>query len=146
MEYFYSINKNKVYVGDKANKHDIELSKEEYDGFVGKALVYNNEQIGIDMVSTINQARADMVKAIEAHIQIPINDYNKANNTLFESVHNCATYLNVPTYTHYEFCEKIVKFNVDVWEKGRSIEAEVLAGIRPMPTLDELIDELPVFN
>lgn len=94
----------------------------------------------------LEQAKANLVSTVDAYIQITVDAYNKANGTLFASVHNCATYINVPTYIHYEFCVDVVKFNADVWEKARAIEADVLAGLRPMPTAKKLVVELPVFE
>ena len=94
----------------------------------------------------VNQARADMVKAVEEYIQSEVNKYNEANGVMFKDIDACAKYTTVPTYTHYQFCVDVITWNVNVWETSRAIEAEVLAGNRQIPTVEELVLELPVFG
>jgi len=90
--------------------------------------------------------KSKMTIEVEKHIQNEVDKYNKANGTLFASVHNCATYVLVETYPHRQFCVDIVNFNAKVWERARSIEADVVSEKREMPSIEEFIAELPVFN
>ena len=90
--------------------------------------------------------KKDMTKAVDGYIQNEVNKYNKANGTMFEKVHNCAAYVGVATYSHQQFCIDILSFNASVWDKARSVEAEVIAGLRVPPAKEELLSELPVFG
>jgi len=63
----------------------------------------------------LDKKREEMVKVVEQYVQDVVDGYNKDNGTLFESVHNCATYVNVDGYTHQAFCKAVVEFNAKVW-------------------------------
>lgn len=94
----------------------------------------------------VNQARADIVKAVEEYIQATIDGYNEANGILLKNIDSCFKYTAVPTYTHYQFCVDVIAWNARVWETARAIEAEVLAGNRGVPSVEELLGELPKFG
>jgi hypothetical protein len=79
-------------------------------------------------------------------IQEEVDAYNKANGTAFRDVHSCKNYADDNTYTHYQFCNDVWAWNVDVWEAARNILAEVKSGTRATLTVDELLGELPVFG
>lgn len=87
-----------------------------------------------------DQARANFVIMTDAHIQAEVDKYNKDNNVLFGSVHNCSTYIMVDTYPHQAFCIAIINWNAEVWETVRAIDT--------LPTDEEfqaVLDSVP-FN
>jgi len=92
------------------------------------------------------QALDAMVTAIETLIQARVDTYNEAQGVLFKNVDACAKYLNTPTYTHYQFCNDVIVWQTDVWEAARTIQTDVVAGNRTMPTVDGLLAELPVYG
>lgn len=115
--------------------------------------VLNGEQVDkiytvtdIPAEELLTKARNEMVRAVEQYVQSSVDVYNDDNGTLFESVHNCSTYKDVAGYTHQAFCQSIVAHNAAVWDTARGIEAEVIAGTRTMPTVDELVALLPTFG
>lgn len=94
----------------------------------------------------ITQMIADGERLIEAHIQKPIDEYNLANGVNFAHAHTCANYKDEVGYAHQAFCQQAWSFNVAVWEAGRLIQTDVLAGTIPAPTSEEFITMLPVFG
>jgi len=107
-----------------------------YDENYGKT----TEQIYLEKV-TAAEALTD------AHIQAPIASYNNANGTNFGGIHNCASYINTPSYTHYQFCVDVWAFNVQVWEAARQIQIDIINGNLVQPETEEaFIALLPVWG
>ena len=102
------------------------------------------EEIQIKAQSAV--LKKELTKAVDIYIQSVINQYNKENGTVFEKVHNCVAYKDIPTYPHQEFCNKVLLWNATVWESARSIELDVGKGLRPIPIVQELISELPKYE
>lgn len=94
----------------------------------------------------INKIKTDIVNAIDGYIQLEIDKYNNANNVLFKNVDSCMKYTAVPSYIHYQFCVDIIVWTPKVWEKAREIEMDILNGLREIPTIEELLSELPTFG
>ena len=90
--------------------------------------------------------KKEMTDAVSNYIQATVDVYNNANGTAFEKVHNCAAYKDITSYSHHVFCSAVLKWNAAVWDMARAIEAEVAAGNRGIPSVDELIEELPKFD
>lgn len=88
----------------------------------------------------------DSEKAITDLIQGRIDIYNKTNGVAFKNIDACAKYTTVNTYTHYQFCVDAINWTVSVWEYARQAQLDVMAGSRAMPTVDELIAELPAYT
>lgn len=143
MNYFKKLNEQNEVIEVLENpiveNHNglVEITKDEFDQLVYEI---NNPP------KTPEQVKQELALEVDKYIQNEVDKYNKANGTLFASVHNCATYVLVDTYPHRQFCIDIVNFNAIVWEKARSIEADVLAEKREMPTIEEFIAELPIFG
>ena len=76
-------------------------------------------------------------KAVQAHINsvVKTKDYDNENSI--------AKYL-VDTNPFYEECKAISVWIGNVWIKAHEIQREVVEGTRAMPTVDEVIVELPV--
>jgi len=94
----------------------------------------------------LNNQRVVMTKAVTSYIHSAVYSYNKENGTAFDSVHNCAAYKDITSYSHHVFCNAILEWNAVVWDMARAIESEVAVGNREIPSVDELIEELPKFD
>lgn len=102
--------------------------------------------VDIPAEEIMSKARDAMVRSIEQLIQSEIDKYNEANGVLFKDIDACAKYVNIPSYTHYQFCIDVISWQTNVWETARQIQSDVLAGTRTMPTEKELLSELPTFG
>ena len=89
--------------------------------------------------------RDKCVDAVSAYIQTEVDNYNDAHEVAFDNVHNCKSYADDIAYEHQPFCASVWEWNKDVWTTARGILADVKAGTRGVPTVDELIAELPAF-
>ena len=105
---------------------------------------YNIENIPV--TELIVKARYEMEKAINTLISSEIKKYNKKNGLLFKDIDALNKYLVNPNYTHYTFINSCLLWNVDVWEKARAIEKDVILGNREIPTVKQLLTELPKFK
>ena len=88
---------------------------------------------------------ADGEALVEAHIQEPIDAYNKAHSVKFRDAHSCANYKDEATYPHHLFCADAWAFNVAVWEASRAIQVQVFTEVIPQPTAEEFKAMLPVY-
>lgn len=96
--------------------------------------------------SDMEEIRTELIEIIEIHVQKQIDIYNEENNTMFSSIHSCPTYKDISTYPHQKFCEKIVLFNAQVWETGRKLQVQIEKQEREVPTKEEFIKLLPIFD
>ena len=98
---------------------------------------------------TVEQIQAELIASgealVEAHIQEPIDAYNKANGVKFKDAHSCANYKDEATYPHHLFCADAWAFNVAVWEASRAIQVQVFTEVIPQPTAEEFKAMLPVY-
>jgi hypothetical protein len=142
MKYFKDKN-NEVWAYEDEVKDEqianglISITETEFNAIVNPPLT--QEQIIAQMIT-------DGESIIIAHIQKPIDDYNATNGTAFAHAHTCANYKDETGYTHQAFCQQAWSFNVTVWEAGRAIQTDVLAGTIPAPTAEEFKAMLPVFG
>ena len=91
----------------------------------------------------MNEKNQLVMTAIDNHIQAEIVAYNEANGVAFVDVNAVAKYVTVTTYTHNAFCVSMVNWVASVWDYVRGVQAEIIAGTRTEPSLDELMLELP---
>lgn len=82
----------------------------------------------------------DVAKAMEQGIENLINETVKAKG--YNSQDSIAKYL-VSGNPFYDECTAISLWIGNVWVYAHQVQADVLAGTRPMPTLEALIAELP---
>ena len=80
-------------------------------------------------------------KNSEKEIQAYINSVVKTKG--YDNENSIAKYL-VDSNPFYEECKAISIWIGNVWLKAHEIQREVAAGTRAMPTVDEIIAELPV--
>ena len=84
-----------------------------------------------------------LAKAMEQGIESHINEIVKAKG--YNSQDSIAKYL-VSGNPFYTECTAISLWIGSVWVYSHQVQADVMDGIRTMPTLEELIAELPVFG
>lgn len=120
----------------------IEAQPSEAHVFIGGAWVLDDKVLAKLQV----KFRSECEQAISALIQSEVDAYNAANNVIFADVHSCQAYAGVDGYSHQAFCAAVWAWNVAVWEASRLVIAAVIAGERAVPTVSELLAELPVFE
>lgn len=64
----------------------------------------------------------------------------------YDNIHTACSYVNSSDSIFAEEGAACMVWRDQVWRKCYDILAEVQAGVRPIPTVDELIAELPEFN
>ena len=80
-------------------------------------------------------------KEFEKAIQVHINNVVRTKG--YDNENSIAKYL-VDTNPFYEECKAISVWIGNVWIKTHEIQREVTEGTRAIPTVDEVIAELPV--
>ena len=133
----------KYKLDEYGNRYSHYLDKVDEDGYKLPDMVKIQE---IEHQNFIEKIKTDIVYGIDNYIQREIDKYNEANNVLFKNVDSCMKYTAVPSYSHYQFCVDIIVWTPKVWEKAREIELDILNGIRDIPTIEQLILELPKFG
>jgi hypothetical protein len=76
-------------------------------------------------------------------IQSMLDD--KAKERGYDSILSLCTYATSPTAKFAAEGQAGVSWRDEVWAKGYTILADVEAGTRSIPTVDELLSELPSF-
>ena len=126
---------------------------------------YTNKEYA-DLAVACNQAgnltiedKGDYYEVVEIPAHIPteeeiqkmltdgVQNYmdSKVQERNYDNVHTCVgTYLYSPIEKFRKEAEAVRDWVSYVWEKCYAILAEVKAGTRPIPTLEEVIAELPV--
>lgn len=101
-----------------------------------------NEVLKVYEVVAIPQEEiiATTVKAMEEGIETHINTTVKAKG--YNSQDSIAKYL-VQGNPFYDECTTISLWIGSVWVYSHQVQADVMAGTRVMPTIEELIAELP---
>ena len=78
--------------------------------------------------------------AIEAYMDSVVQTRN------YKNIHTAASYVNSTNEKFAKEGAACNKWRDDVWDKCYAILGEVKAGERPIPTLEEVIAELPVLE
>lgn len=78
--------------------------------------------------------------AIEAYMDSVVQTRN------YKNIHTAASYVNSTNEKFAKEGAACNKWRDDVWDKCYAILAEVKAGVRAVPTLEEVIAELPVLE
>lgn len=87
---------------------------------------------------TPDMAIVRLEAVVNAFIFAKVDEYNKANATAFGSIHTCGNYRFDTEYTHQPFCNRVWKWNVQVWEAVRAF----FLSATTIPTDKELQDVL----
>ena len=129
----------------------IEVSKDIFnEGHKFNKIIIDGENISFEKVDfrtnleVLIATKIKLESAIDNKIQSEIDTYNEANGTTYKNIDAIPKYLYNPDYTHYTFCLAVTDWNLQVWEKARSILADVENGLRAIPTEAELLAELPI--
>jgi hypothetical protein len=69
----------------------------------------------------------------------------KAQERNYDNILSLCTYATSPTVKFADEGQAAIKWRDEVWAKGYSILADVESGERAIPTVDELLAELPNF-
>ena len=86
---------------------------------------------------------AIIVKDMEAKVQTHID--SKAKELGYDDINSIGKYIGYDNPFRLE-CEALGRYNANCWIKAHSIQDEVIAGTRPMPTLEEVIAEIPEYT
>jgi len=161
---FASANEVPVKYWDKEENPDYDPSNSDsqeriyINTFVAEAEVrpssgsYQMQEDGtwLDVTTEAEKLSTLIESATEAtteFIQSVVDSYNIAQGVVFTNVHNCASYINNPTYTHYPFCKEVWDWNVEVWEAARNIQSQVISGTIEAPeTKEDFWSMLPLYS
>ena len=92
-------------------------------------------------VPTIEEIQKMLTDGVQAYMDSKVQERN------YDNVHTCVgTYLYSPIDKFRKEAEAVRDWVSYVWEKCYAILDEVKAGTRPIPTLEEVIAELPVLE
>lgn len=87
---------------------------------------------------TENEILISYEQAIQQHLD------DKAKELRYDNINSIAKYLGYENPFKLE-CEKLGLWCANCWVVAAQIEADVLAGTRTAPTIEEVIAELPVY-
>ena len=88
---------------------------------------------------TEEEIQAQLEQGIEAWMNTVVAERH------YDSIDTCiARYTDSPNPKYAQEAKAVKDWNTLVWDKCWAILAEVKAGTRPIPTLEEVIAELPV--
>jgi len=107
--------------------------------------------LGVDVDALEKEENLKIIKSgletgISKLIQSKIDSYNVENKVSFNNIDSLQKYTISTTYPHLNFVNSMLVWNIAVWEHFRSVMSDVLSGNRTVPTLEELIQELPVLE
>ena len=99
--------------------------------------VYEIVEIPIEEI--VAKAKDSMEQAIQTHINITVTSKG------YDNENSIAKYL-VQENPFYDECKAISLWIGSVWVKAFGIQQDVESGIRTMPTVEEVIVELPILD
>lgn len=102
-------------------------------------VVKTYEVVEIPVEEIVAKAKDSMEQAIQTHINTTVTSKG------YDNENSIAKYL-VDTNPFYDECKAISLWIGSVWIKAFSIQQEVEAGTREMPTAEEVIAELPALE
>ena len=109
-----------------------EIAPSEFD-------VWNGSSWEVDTVAQITAQTRDINNAIQNHLDTKAQEFRYDN---MMSARSYAGYTN-PFQTE---AQSLAVWASECWVKAGEIEADVKAGNRPMPSVDEVLAELPVYG
>ena len=71
--------------------------------------------------------------AIDKLIQDEIEAYNKANYVSFKNINAIPKYAIDLNYTHIDFCNSVLAWNIKVWETSRQLQRDIHLGVIEKP-------------
>ena|GEM_PF-712246 len=142
--------------GEIREKTKEELVGEGQVSLLNDGEFYENDKIHfVSIPPTIFNPKWDNVKnewvesatlaELQSYFMSELQKYmdKKADTYGFDNVFNAASYSNSKVEKFKNDAETILDWRDSVWDNAYSIMEKVLTGQRPIPTLEELINELP---
>ena len=123
---------NKVAMQEDGTEYSVYLTTPDVDG------IYQPDLDKIALNSATQQSN-DISSAIQSHLD------NKAKEFRYDNINAIGKYIGYDNVFRLE-CEALGAWASSCWVAAGTIEAEVLAGTRAMPTVDEAIAELPIYG
>jgi len=81
-----------------------------------------SEDVDEELKEATKALIAKFTSVTDDFIQARVNDFNDANGTKFNNVHNAESYSRVDGYTHQAWCGQLFTWNVNVWEAVRTYQ------------------------
>ena len=101
-------------------------------------------QVNVKSAAVIQEEFLASTKSrLTSAIQSMLDDKAKERN--YDSILSLCTYATSPTAKFSDEGQAGVSWRDEVWAKGYAILADVESGSRAIPTVDELLAELPNF-
>ena len=101
-------------------------------------------QVNVKSATTIQEEFLVSTKSrLTSAIQSMLDEKAKERN--YDSILSLCTYATSPTAKFSDEGQAGVSWRDEVWAKGYAILADVESGSRAIPTVDELLAELPSF-
>lgn len=119
---------------DDWTKIEVKEDNSFYDFYNEDGTVNAQLQMEFDTNNTLQA----METAIQEHID------SVAKSLGYDDISSIGKYLGYANPFRDE-CEQLGLYNSDCWIRAFQIQQEVEQGLRPMPTMEELIAELPVY-
>lgn len=92
-------------------------------------------------VPTEKEIQEELERGIEAWMNTVVAERD------YDSIDTCiARYTDSPNPKYAQEAKAVKNWNTEVWDKCWDILAEVKEGKRPIPTLEEVIAELPILD
>lgn len=98
-----------------------------------------SKNVKIETVPLIQSKQKAFNRAIEKHLD------NKAKEFRYDNIMSARSYAGYDNPFQAE-AQKLAVWASNCWVKAGEIEADVKAGKRDMPTIDEVLSELPVYE
>ena len=132
---------------DKLTESGYSVGSKPRDGFIEYNTSNPPQELQVlfdaeNIAAVITQGEA----VVDGLIQGQIERYNNLHGTKFRSVDSCYKFLKKGSYPHYNFCNDIVDYAIEIWEVARAIQEGLIAGIPPNPTEEEFIVLLPAYS
>ena len=125
----------KVLVGHK-NINQVETKED------GSYYNYYLENGKADIERVMAEDKANTLQAMEQAIQSYID--NVAISLGYDNISSIGKYLGYDNPFRAE-CEKLGSFNASCWVKAYEIQSEVEQGLITMPTVEEVLAEMPIY-
>ena len=93
----------------------------------------------LEMNDIVEQAQKAFNNAIQTHLD------NKAKEFRYDNMMSARSYAGYENPFQAE-AQKLAVWASSCWVKAGEIEADVQAGNREMPTIDEVLSELPIYE
>ncbi|MFN4328292.1 MAG: hypothetical protein ACK4FF_05395 [Limnobacter sp.] len=132
--------------GDNIPADAVEITTEEHSALLaaqseGKVIKWDSKKKKPVAVDPPPPTREQVVQTYKAHIQHRLDDFCRTRE--YDGVLSCCTYVTSKVTKFRTEALYMLEKRDETWDIGTQILADVEAGTRPIPTLEELDAELP---